>query len=454
MDTILQFLSEYSTSLSYDRLSRETVHQAKRRLIDTLGCATGAYPTEPARIARAHALETMSTPGAIVLGTGHRTTPELAAFANGVMARYLELNDTSLTKDSGHPSDNIPAVLAVAEYAGVDARRAITGITLAYEVMDRLGNVCGFVERGWDNVAYVALATAAGAGNVLGLTQGQMANALAMTAVANVALRQTRVGELSMWKGCAAAYAARNGVFAALMARRGLTGPQEAFSGPKGFLKQLTSGNVQLPSFGGNGQPFMIELSGFKLFPSDYHTQCAVNSAVELHQLLGKQVNEIEKVIVYTYDFAIKVTADTRDKWNPTSRETADHSLPYIVAVALTNGTVWLDDLSEERIKDSNLYNLMQKIEVRLDDEYTRAYPEAYPCRIEVTTRSGNRHVRETQYAKGQPKNPMSDKEIEEKFRRLAEPVLEPGQTSQILERLWHLDEVRDLGELLTLFVS
>ena len=420
----------------------------------------GSYFMVPPKIARAHALEVASTPGSTVLGTRHQSAPELAAFANGVMARYLDFNDMSVSGKTGHPSDNIMAVLAAAEYAGADMQTTIAGIVLAYEIQDRLGGACvGLLDldidgvNGWDQVVYVVLASAAGAGRVMGLNKEQMANALALAAVPNAAMMQTRVGELSMWKGCASANAARNGVFAALMARRGLTGPEEAFEGSSGFKKQLGISKMQLPAFGGNGVPFTIAESRFKYFPCDYEAQCAINPAIELHKVLKGKVDDIEKIDIETYKNAVKISAGSRSRWNPISRETADQSLPYVVAVALTRGTVWLDTFVEERIRDPKIHALMQKIQVQATEECNKDWPDAYPFRITVTTKSGQKHVQEVRYAKGHPKNPMSDQEIETKFRRLAEPVMGQTQVNKALSQLWHLEDMKSLREMLDLFV-
>jgi len=452
MDQILQFLSEYATSLTYERLPQEVVHHVKRRTIDALGCALGGYYAEPPKIARVHALQVGVNPGATVLGTDFRTTPDLAAFANGVMVRYLDFNDTSMAFDGGHPSDNIPPVLAAAEYAGADVKTAIVAITLAYEVQDRLGDVSGIFKRGWDHTTYVALSSAAGAAKALGLTKDQIANALALAGASNVALGQIRVGGLSMLKGCAAGNASRNGVFAALMARQGLTGPSEVFTGSRGFFKQLSGGPVELPPFGGSGRRFKVQDAKYKYFPTDYEAQCSIHPALELRQAIGGKVDEIEKMTIDTYDLAVDIAADSPEKWNPSSRETADHSIPFVQAVALTKGDVWLDDFTEERIRDPKLRALMQKIEVRRNDKFTQDYPDSYWFRIELLTRSGERHVREIRYAKGHPKNPMTDQEIEAKFRRLAEPLMKPSQINNILKQLWQLEKVSNLREIMTLF--
>ena len=452
MDSILEFLSEYGVSLSYDRISERTVHEVKRRVIDTLGCAMGSYHMRPPQIARAHALEAISGSGATVLGTRHQTTPELAAFANGVMARYSDFNDMSVGRKAGHPSDNIPAVFAAAEHAGADMQSAITGIVFAYEVQDRFGDACEpVIDRGWDYVIYTNFAAAAGAGRAMGLTKEQLANALALAVVPNGPMFQTRVGQLSMWKGCAAANAARNGLFAALLARRGLTGPEQAFEGACGFNK-LYGVTVELPRFGGGAIPFTVEQSRFKAYPCDYEAQCCVTPAAALHRVLKGGIEKVRKIEIETYEHGVQCSADTRDKWNPTTRETADHSLPYVAAVALSRGTVWVDDFTEERIRDPKIHALMQKIEVRAIEEFNRAWPEAYPFRMTVTMASGRQHVEEVYYAKGHPKNPMTDQEIEAKFRRLAEPVMGATAAGKALSRLWQLDQMQSLHELWSLF--
>jgi 2-methylcitrate dehydratase len=450
MDRILEFLTDYATTLSYRQLPDCVVHEVKRRIIDTLGCAMGCYHMGPPKIVRAHALEVVATPGATILGTRHRSSPELAAFANGVMARYLDFNDT--TAKGGHPSDNIMPVLAAAEYAGANLETLIEGIVIAYEVQDRFGAVSRAIRvNGWDNAIYVGIATALGSAKVMALDREQTANAVSLAVIPNGAMNQTRVGHLSMWKGCSAPNAARNGVFAALMARRGISGPHEPFEGPRGF-KKLLGASFDLPPFGGAGEPYAIEADKLKHYPCDYEAQCSVTPALELHPVLKGKLNDIAKIDVETYDNAVYVAADTRDKWNPASRETADHSIPYAVAAAMVRGSFWLDDFEDERIRDPRVLALMQKMDVRATDEFNQAWPEAYPFRITVTLSSGQQHVREVRYAKGHPKNPMSDQDIAAKFLRLSEPVMGKAGAGNAIERLWHIDQMKGAQEILALF--
>ena len=296
MDKILKSLTDYAISLTYDQLSSETVHQVKRILIDSMGTSMGACDAEPYKIARSYALEVVANPGATVLGTTHRTAPELAAFVNGVMVRYLDFNDTGGGVENGHPSDNIPAVLAAAEYAGASPQAAILGIVLAYEFVGCMGHENRLLKNGWDYVTYNAISAAAGAGKVLNLSYDKMANAIALAAVANFALSQTRAGTLSMWKGAAAGNATRNGVFAAIMAGRGMTGPQEAFEGVRGFVRQLAAGPWRLPTEMGKDHAYQIQRGKLKYFPSDHEAQTAVNPVLELRKDLGGRIDEIEKV--------------------------------------------------------------------------------------------------------------------------------------------------------------
>jgi 2-methylcitrate dehydratase len=452
MDSVLEFLGGYAAQLRFDMLPPSTLHAVKRHVIDTLGCAIGAYEMEPPRIARAHALECVSQPGATVLGTRHKVTPELAAFANGVMARYFDFNDTARLGSSGHPSDNILPVLAAAEYAGASLRDAVCGIVVAYEVQNRVGAVSREIRRnGWDHAVFVVLAAAAGAARAMGLDVQQTANAIALAAVANAAMGQTRVGTLSMWKGCTAPNAARNGVFAALLARRGMSGPQHAFDGPRGY-KKLLGAAFSLPPFGGSNVPYAIEADKFKYYPCDYEAQCSITPAVELHYVLKDRLADVERVEVATYEHAVYVAADSRDKWNPTSRETADHSIPYVVAVALSRGSVWLDDFDASRYRDPKILALMQKVDVRAAPECTQQWPQAFPFYVTAVMKSGERFERRVLYAKGHPDNPMSDEKLETKFRRLAEPVMTPVKVDAALSRLWQLETVQSPASLLELF--
>lgn len=451
MKTLAERLSAYTAGLHYEALPPETVHEVKRRLLDTLGCAMGAYRSEPAAIARTLAQTVTSTMPATVIGTAHKSSPEMAAFSNGVHFRYLDYNDTYLSKEPAHPSDNLAAVLAIAEPFGANGREIITAIVLAYEIQCRLCDAASIRARGWDHVTYGSFSTSLAAGKLLGLTEAELTHAQGLAGVPNNAMRQTRVGMLSHWKGCAFANASRNGVFAALLAKHGMTGASEVFEGEMGFWKQV-SGQFALDTFGGNGTPFMINQTYIKYYPAEYHSQSAIDAALVLRPQIGG-VDAIAKITIETFDAAVEIIGGEPEKWRPTTRETADHSLPYCVAVALTDGNVTLESFDAAHLENQSLLALIQKIEVKANAKLNTLYPEGIPNRITITTQDGTAHTHEVTFPRGHARNPMTDAEVEIKFRALAEPLLSTPRITEILDRCWHLEAQTDIGELLDLFV-
>src|SRR5438132_2969392 len=248
-------LAEYACQLRFEDLPAPVVHETKRRFMDSLATAVGAMDAEAYAIARRCALHVQGHPGASMLGGG-QSSAEWATFVNGLLIRYLDYNDTYLSLEPAHPSDNLAAVLAAGEIAKATGPDLITAAVLAYEIQCRLCDAASLRKHGFDHVTYGALSSALAASKLLGLDAARACHALGIAGVCNVALRQTRSGELSMWKGCAFANAARNGVFAALLAAEGLTGPARIFEGDLGFMK-LVSGPFDVPVLGGGDQPFM-----------------------------------------------------------------------------------------------------------------------------------------------------------------------------------------------------
>ncbi len=455
MDTIAQQLSSYATSLHYRDLPAEVTQQAKRMIIDTLGCALGGYTSEPSKIARDLASTVTCRQPATILGSGHATSPDLATFANGIMIRYLDYNDGYTSKESGHPSDSIAAVLSSAEVARAGGRRVIAATVLAYETFCRLGDAATLKYRGFDHVTIGCIASVLGTARALALRQELTQQAVNLGVVANIALNQTRVGTLAMWKGCAYANASRNAVFATMLAARGLTGPSPIFEGEGGYFKAVSGEAFELEPFGGQqGQPFKIMECSIKRFPLGQYSQTVVQAALEVRQQLldsGADYGDIAQVSIQTLQKAVDIMAGDPQKWHPTTRETADHSMPYTTAVALMHGTVTQQHFDDEYLHNPQLLDLVQRVKVGVSEEANRRAPEAMLCTVEVATKSGKRFAATVPYHKGHYKNPLSDAEVEEKFRSLARDLLTPAQTDALLDRLWHLEEVTDIGEVIRL---
>jgi 2-methylcitrate dehydratase len=448
MDTIASYLSHYTTSLAFEDLPADVVHQAKRLLVDTLGCAIGGYPSEPGKIARALADTVSSRQPATVLGSGQQTSLDLATFANGVMIRYLDFNDGYTSKESGHPSDAIAAVLSPAEVRHGDGTSVITAIVLAYEVFCRICDAVSVRRRSFDHVTVGVMASTAAAAKAMGLSVEQANQAFNLSIAANNALYQTRIGDVSLWKGCAFANASRNAVFAVQLAAKGMTGPAPVFEGPGGFFAAVSGEPFTLEPFGGQRKRFQILDCSIKHFPLGQYSQTVVEAALQARQQLAT-VEDIQEVHIKTLQTAVNIMAGDAEKWHPTNRETADHSMPYTTAVALMYGTVEARHFNPEYWTDPHLLELTQKVKVSVSEEANRRAPEAMLSTVEVVTTTGQRRKGEVAYHRGHYKNPMSDQEIDEKFRGLAQSLLTERQIVTLLDRLWNLEQVEDIGEII-----
>jgi len=446
MDQTTRTLAEYVTRLRYDGLEPNTIREAKKRLIDSIGCALGGFEAEPAAIARRLASKSSGEAVAHVLGTGAPTSVEMAAFTNAIMVRYLDFNDTYVSVGSGHPSDMISACLAVAEALKADGKQTLLSIIAAYEVYTGLADQVALRGRGWDQGVFAVLGAVAGAGLLLGLNVDQMGDALAIAITSSVPTRQTRSGELAMWKGCATAAAVRSGVFAAVLAKEGITGPTAAFEGRHGVWEQVT-GKFTLGALGGDGRPFGIERTNLKFFPSEYHSQAPMWMALNLRKQV--RVEDIAAINIQTYHICYSEIGSEPEKWQPKTRETADHSLPYLLSLALMDGAIQVDSFSAARMRDPATLALMQKIKIAESAEFERQFPHALMTEIEVLTTSGKRIVERASYPRGHAKNPMNDEDIENKFRTLADPVMKPAARDALLQALWNVDQAAPIGEVL-----
>ncbi len=448
MDKTTGLLSEYSCSLLYEDLDRDTIHQVKRTLIDTLGCAMGGYLSEPAKIARSLAGSVAGSPPARVLGTQGYSSLDMAAFANGCMIRYLDCNDSYFSPGGGHPSDMIAAVLAVADAYGCSGQDVITATVLAYEVFCRLSDQVITGDYGWDQGMFSIVGATCAAGSLMRLDQEQMGHAISLALAPNLPLGVTRTGELSMWKGCATASATRAGIFAAQLASQGMFGPGEPFEGRRGLWEQAgVTKEVTLDEFGGDGTQFLINDTTFKFYPSQIHTQAPIGVAVDLYNRVNAR--DIDSITIESYRTGVSSPDTEPEKWAPQTRETADHSIPFLVAMALQDGAVTPGSFTPQRISDPSLRTLMSKMTMTEGPGFTEKYPQQYNCRIVVTTSAGEKFEASTSYPKGHKNNPLSDQEVNRKFTDLASAVLSEQQCAEVLNLLWRIEEASDLTGLM-----
>jgi len=462
MSDLAHKIATFAVSLDYEDIPPQTVKEVKRRLIDSLGCAMGAWTAPPVKIARHLANSCSSVIGARVVGSRDVTTPEMAAFANGTMFRYLDFNDTYLSKEPAHPSDNLAAILAIADAFDLGGDAVIRGAVISYEVQCRLCDAYSIRSRGWDHVTYGSFSTVAGCGAMLGFDENMMVHALGLAGIPNNAMRQTRVGDLSMWKGCAFANASRNGVFATLLAQNGMTGPTSVFEGEMGFFTEVCGGDVfDIEIFGGphlNGhfEPFMIDRTYIKKYSAEYHSQSAVDAALEIVNQMGKTLNpaDLESIEIATFNASFEIIGGEPEKWRPQNRETADHSLPYITCAALVDGKITLESYLPKRFQDEQLLGAVAKTKVVPDPLLNNLYPlEGIPNRVKVVLKNGKIYEARVDAPRGHALNPMEDDEVAAKFSELSEPLLGEHQVLEALEACWILDQLEDLDAIFEVMV-
>lgn len=442
-DETTRRLVAFAEAASFASLDARARHEVTRHVLDSIACALGAYDEPVCAMSRSFAAKYYPGGQARIWGGEAFSAPDAVAFVNGVMTRALDVSDTCLGRSRGHPSDMIAGLVAVAELARADGKALIEAISLAYDVY------CSFCEhvdvnaKGWDQPVYTVLGCALGAAKIMGLSTDQTGHALALAITPNMALAQARRGNLSSWKGCAGPNASRNAVFAAMLAREGFTGPAAPFAGSGGLWEAIGCPEWPLPS-----EP-LIAKTHTKSLPVCYHGQSAVLAALDLRPRV--KVADIEEVTIEAYGTAVFMMGNDASRWAPTTRETADHSLPYCIAVALLDGEVTRASFGDARLADPAVAALMRKIKVVEDRALSALYPESAPGRVTIAMRCGEKRIAEVRYPTGHEKNPMSDQDIERKFNELAADRLQRTQRERLIETLWRLERVADVRALTAL---
>jgi 2-methylcitrate dehydratase len=442
MDNTTRRLARFSLEADISRLPREAIHECKRRLIDSIACAAAAYPEPFCERTRAFAERYAGTPSARIWGSGAKTSLEMAAFTNGTMLRYLDYSDTYLGKSAGHPSDMIGALVAIAEAYKLDGNSLLTAIMVAYEVYCGLCESFPLQTKAIDQATCAVVGTAAGAGKLLKLTVEQLGNALSLALAPNMHMYNVRCGALSDWKGCAGPNAARNGVFAALLAGDGVTGPTAVVEGKGGFFDVVTPFDWQV----GMGEKPLIQGTHLKSHPVCYHGQSAIDAAIKLRAAIP--VGEIADIHIETYEASFRIMGSDSGRWAPDTRETADHSLPYTIAVTLLNGRLTSDDYANERLRDPRTKQLMDKIRVSSSSELTAQYPGRAQTRITIRSLDGSVHSHLQNQPRGHALNPLSDAELEEKFMQLYAAWGDARSARRTLDLLWSVDGLDSVAAL------
>jgi 2-methylcitrate dehydratase len=443
MDDITEKLSLYASGVHGGTLSDRVRAEVGRRLVDSLACACGALNSEPVVMLHGLARSFEIPSGCSIWGTGHRSTPEMAAIANGTAIRFLDQNDYTV---GGHPSDNIAAIVAACEWVDATVDDLVAGIVVNYEVFGELGRLL-IRYRGWDQGTTAVIAAACAIGRVMGLSISEIAHAVGMVATGNIATGKVRRGQLSMWKGVAGPYASACAFTAASMARSGITAPHDAFAGEFGFFEQI-SGPFGVERLDPTEAPWYIFQAGFKYFPVQFDAQAAVWLGQKIRAAVA--VDDIRAIDVETSEWTWKGIGSDPTKWAPSNRETADHSLPFILAVAIETGGIGSDDFSDESINDPVYRRIMELIRVRAADDITQLSREYCTMRASVEMADGSHH----DYEVSEPRSKaMTDDELDHKWMSLVQGSLDAERAELLYASLRRLDgkeRVRSFVEPLT----
>lgn len=448
--TQVERLAQFVVNASYQRLSESARQQLKVRVLDSLGCAIGALEGEPITLIRQHVEAFGGAPRCALIGGG-RSAPDRAALYNGALVRYLDFNDSYLAKgETCHPSDNLGAVLAACDDAQRSGQELLTALAVAYQVQCRLSDEAPVRAKGFDHTTQGSYAAAAGVAKALGLDAARTAQAIAISGTAFNALRVTRTGALSHWKGLAYPNTAFGATHAAYLAARGITGPPEVFEGNKGFMEAI-AGRFELDWSREDLE--RVTRTILKKHNAEIHSQSAIEAVRELRAREGVRADQVERITVEVFDVAYHIIGggEEGDKTQVRTKEEADHSLPYLLAVALLDDQVMPAQYRPERIARRDVQDLLRRIEVREDPAMSQRFPEEMPCRVTVRLRDGRSVSAQRREYEGFHTAPMSWETVADKFERLSAPYAEASLRRQMIDVVATLERhaVSDLTALL-----
>lgn len=438
--TEVQKLAKFVQSRSYGELSEAAVKELKIRLLDSLGCAIGALNGEPIQMIKEQINEFGSNPLVSMIGGG-KTAPDRAALYNSALIRYLDYNDSYLAKkETCHPSDNIGSLLAAAQYADKNGKDFLTALAIAYQVQCRLSDVAPVRDKGYDHTVQGAYGVAAGAAYALGLDENKTANAIAIAGTAYNALRVTRTGNLSHWKGLAFPSTGWTSTHAAFLAMRGITGPEEVFEGNKGF-KETIAGDFDIDWTQENLEK--VTQTIIKKFNAEIHSQSTLEGIQDLVTKHLFNVGEIEKIELNTFDVAYNIIGggEEGEKKNIRTKEEADHSLPYMMAVLLLDGNVLPAQYFNERIQKEDVQLLLKKVQVNEKKAYSDRFPGELACDITITLKDGTQLSIDKMDYEGFNTRKASWKTIIHKFHLLASSHADESVREKIIEIVQNLEQ-------------
>jgi len=454
-ETVTATMARFAASLQYKDLSADAIYQAKRFLLDSIGCALGGYQQHDVKIALGLLDEIAGSGRATVIGTGKRIDPVSASLANALMIRCMDYNDIYWKQDPSHPSDIFPAAIACCERVRSNGKELILGLVLGHEFEMRLCEAAfpGIRERGWHHATLTAFVSPLVAGRALHLTWEQIQHAIGISASRHCTLGAVTAGKLTMMKNTVDPMATQSGVLAALLAEKGYSGPEHVIDGKEGLTHVFKPEWKLSLLTEGLGESWRITQCGMKAFPTEALTHTPISAVLDLVKSNDLRPDNVQKVQIRSLARAADILSDP-SKYDPRTKETADHSLPYVIAAALVDRQVTPVQFTMGKIMDPKIREQLNKVEVVADPEIEKVFPALQRVIVQIQTRDGRSFNKQLDFPKGDPRNPLTDQEIEEKFTALAEGVLSKGAQKRVQDAVWSLEHVDSVSELMALMKS
>jgi 2-methylcitrate dehydratase len=446
MATMTERLAEFTVDLEYDRIPEDAKAAAKRFVFDSVGCALGGLKQEDTNIYRRVLDFLGGNDHATIIGTDEKASLVQAALVNSLLIRVMDYNDIYWMQDPSHPSDIIPAALSTGEYTGKTGADILAAIIIAYEIEMRLCEfaVPGIRERGWHHATLTQFASPFAAGKMLDLNVEQLVNAAGISGSSHSSTGSVTAGKLTMMKNTVDPLATAAGVEAALLAKEGYTGPEHAIDGKEGLMHCLGEGWDESKMLDNLGETFRITQCGMKAHPTEALTHAPITATLSLIHNNGLTPDDIAGVEVKTIARAADILSDP-SKYDPQSKETADHSLPYCLAAACARGRVTPQEFADESIQDPAIRKFLPLIKVTAEPEYEALFPEKQPNHVLIRTSDGRSFEEYVEYPKGHPSAPMEKDELMVKFAALASPEFSQEKVEEIYALIDRFDELESM---------
>lgn len=455
MNSITGRMSQFTHTLAFQDIPEEAVKEAKRFLLDSVGCALAAVGHEDMQAMHRFIERQDGAPESTVIGTGYLTNMANAGLMNCLLTRAMDYNDIYWEQDPSHPSDMIGIALSCGEALGKSGQEVLTAIIIAYELELRWCHAAhpGVREIGWHHATLTQFVSPYVAGKLLDLTPDQLTAAAGISGSSHFTLGGVVAGHLTNMKNTADPLAAQAGVHAAMMAKEGVSGPVHVLEGKEGLFEVLNSVEWRADELTRKlGEDYMITRCGYKAFPTEALTHQPISAAIQICREQNLKAEDIEAIHVETTKRGADILSDP-SKFDPQTKETADHSLPYVIAAAVADGSVFPDSFEENKLFDPRIRMLLKKIKVSADPEIDALFPKVKRARVHITDREGRTFMAEVDHAKGSPQNPMTDQEVEEKFMSNATHTLTAERCRQIIDATWRFSDMRNVREYCKLLI-